>query len=179
YRWADAVVYYEISKKIGSPLVEAVHAAAWAWTQNSPVRMIESSEAHDRLVIRAHDLDELSCGSEVGRSGGKQPLILSLSGKCGIGHIMHEMGHAIGWYHEHSRADRDEYITVRKELITDGYNFLYNMRSEAHYGAHPYDYGSLMHFPAKGLTIDQNENRYPNDLPGAVIGQRVAMSTID
>ncbi|CAM9859507.1 unnamed protein product, partial [Heterosigma akashiwo] len=157
--WADAVVYYEISEEIESPFVEAVHAAAWAWTQNSPVRMIESSEAHDRVIISGNHLESMQCGAaELGRKGGKQILSLNLYGKCQIGNIVHEMGHSIGWFHEHLRPDRNDYITVKEELIMDGYESNYNIRSQDHYGAHPYDYGSLMHYPAKGFSTDPSEN---------------------
>ena len=37
-----------------------------------------------------------------------------------VGHIKHEMMHTLGFYHEHSRSDRDQYIKVNWEHISDG-----------------------------------------------------------
>ena len=40
-------------------------------------------------------------------------------GKCShlMGHIKHEMMHTIGFYHEHSRSDRDKYIEVVRTMM--------------------------------------------------------------
>ena len=34
--------------------------------------------------------------------------------------MIHEMMHALGAYHEQSRADRDDYITINIENVYDG-----------------------------------------------------------
>lgn len=44
--------------------------------------------------------------------GGKQQLSLDNNGCIYIGTAIHEMMHAVGFYHEHTRNDRDDYVTI-------------------------------------------------------------------
>ena len=43
-------------------------------------------------------------------------------GRCAhlIGHVRHEMMHTMGFYHEHSRSDRDDYIEINWDHIAEG-----------------------------------------------------------
>ena len=36
--------------------------------------------------------------------------------KCAV--IVHEIGHALGFFHEHTQADRDNYILVTRETLS-------------------------------------------------------------
>ena len=52
-----------------------------------------------------------SCYSSIGRKGGEQ--VVSLGDGClDRGHAIHEMMHVLGFFHEHSRFDRDKYVKV-------------------------------------------------------------------
>ena len=53
----------------------------------------------------------IRCASHVGRTGGRQPLYVG-KGCQSDGMMMHEIGHALGFFHEQSRIDRDLFITV-------------------------------------------------------------------
>ncbi len=62
-----------------------------------------------------------SCSSNsVGRKLGQQ--IITLGSACanrGIGSMIHEFLHALGFYHEHQRPDRDENVFFYPENLKD------------------------------------------------------------
>src|SRR5262245_49467506 len=60
----------------------------------------------------------------------------------------HELGHALGFHHEHARWDRDEYVTVHYENIKPGRAFDYDWVPKTNWivSTLPYDYRSIMHY---------------------------------
>ena len=64
--------------------------------------------------------------------------------------ISHEFGHAIGFQHEQTRPDRDNYVDVYVENIKPKYEYTLDKLSTERvndFGV-PYDYTSLMHYGA-------------------------------
>lgn len=43
-----------------------------------------------------------------------------LSHVCTVGNLCHELMHALGLHHEHTREDRDQYVTIEWEHIVKG-----------------------------------------------------------
>ena len=80
--------------------------------------------------------------------------ILRLSVQLGL--PVHEIGHAIGFWHEHVRPDRDNYVRVNNSYIywwvMDNFEKL-NKSVIDTVNAVPYDYGSVMHYSAT-VSID-------------------------
>lgn len=78
---------------------------------------------------------------------------------------MHEIGHAVGLWHEHQRDDRDLRVTVWIDnVITDKWhNFA--KKGEGGIDVGPYDYDSIMHYAPRDFCVDW---RYAVPVPGQV-----------
>ena len=62
----------------------------------------------------------LSCCSYVGRKGnGRQGI--SIGKNCDkFGIVVHEIGHTVGFWHEHTRPDRANFVNIFRENIKKG-----------------------------------------------------------
>ncbi|XP_065283169.2 zinc metalloproteinase nas-6-like [Dermacentor albipictus] len=103
-----------------------------------------------RFVKRARQKDYVrivskkGCYSYIGRNGGQQELSLG-SGCHFVGTVTHELLHAVGFFHEHSRPDRDHYINIFPENIIEGFLSSFDKLepSEVRYLTN-FDYQSVM-----------------------------------
>ena len=79
--------------------------------------------------------------------------------EVGIGCVTHEIMHALGFYHEHNRYDRDQYLKIIWKNIQPGYekNFQKNTKMDADTSGTPYDPCSVMHY---GETSFGHFNHY-------------------
>lgn len=61
-----------------------------------------------------------SCWSFLGQTGGSQTLSLQTPGCMWSGVAAHELMHALGFVHEQSRSDRDQFVTIMWKNIMPG-----------------------------------------------------------
>ncbi|XP_056445268.1 astacin-like metalloendopeptidase isoform X1 [Gadus chalcogrammus] len=83
------------------------------------------------------------CASYVGYKGGEQKLYVGPM--CNVGNVAHEILHALGFHHEHTRLDRNEHIQVIEDNIQTGKHSNFNMKDGKTFGI-PYDTSSIMHY---------------------------------
>lgn len=114
------------------------------------------------------------CSSYVGRIGGAQDI--QLEDGCGRGSVVHEILHAAGFYHEQSRSDRDQFITIVWDEIDPAFRSNFEKRSGLDIG--PYDYGSIMHYSSRAFSRSGRPTLIPTT-PNVTIGQREGLSAND
>jgi len=123
------------------------------------------------------------CYSYVGKNGGAQDL--SIGSGCEFkGTVLHESMHAMGFFHEHTRLDRDNYVKINWQNIKAGLekNFQKYAVGTADYLGQPYDFNSIMHYPQTAFASDPT--KYTIEINNTIsttpeIGQRKGLSDID
>ncbi|XP_040563948.1 zinc metalloproteinase nas-12 isoform X2 [Lepeophtheirus salmonis] len=128
------------------------------------------------------------CWSFVGKQGGRQDLSLRRPTKkscyclCNSGRILHEVLHALGFYHEHSRPDRDKFIEIVSSNVQKGKLQNFSKKTfDKTVTEFTYDYNSIMHYGS--LSFSKDKIRRKKTIrplkPGIKIGQRTMLSPID
>ncbi|KAM3930321.1 meprin A subunit alpha-like isoform 1-T1 [Leptodactylus fuscus] len=122
------------------------------------------------------------CWSYVGDFGTGQNL--SIDSGCDHKAIVeHEILHALGFYHEQSRSDRDDYVKIWWDEITPGREHNFNVYDDKFITDlnTPYDYESVMHYAPLSFNKNPNVPTITTKIPAFdnIIGQRLDFSAID
>lgn len=146
--WPSNTVYYSIDSNLSGK--ERVSDAIKHWEANTSLKFVQRSSQSNYIYFTTGS----GCSSYVGMIGGRQNITLSTS--CSTGNTIHEIGHAVGLWHEQSRVDRDKHITVHFANIQSGRE--HNFKTYAQNGADgneftsSLDFGSIMMYSAYSFS---------------------------
>ncbi|CAG0895811.1 unnamed protein product [Darwinula stevensoni] len=131
--WTDAIIYYEVHSSAEYPCVET------------------------GIILHR-------CWSYVGMyKFGPQDLSIQIPGCDYKGIILHETMHAAGFFHEHTRFDRDDYVIIHWDNIMPGTesNFDIVTLTESQEFGVPYDFESIMHYHLDAFSSNGEDTIEP------------------
>ena len=101
---------------------------------------------------------------------GEQEISLSFSSSSTClnkGTIVHELCHALGFYHEQNRPDRDNYVTINFANIDSDKTNNFEKYNGLTWNT-PYDFGSIMHYTEYAFSNNGQKTIIPK-IPGIVL----------
>ena len=172
YRWPGGVVPYVVDANLASPS-----------RVTNAIKHVESNT--DGVTFKARTTERnyvrfttsTGCSSSVGMVGGVQ--YIRLASGCSTGNTIHEILHALGMYHEHTRCDRDTFVQILTANIASGYSGNFTRQCSGASDVFSYNEGSIMHygpyaFSSNGLPTIVSLRGLDNQM-----GQRSGMSNVD
>jgi hypothetical protein len=96
-----------------------------------------------------------NCFSAIGQARRLTRYNLNLGPNCWSNHtVAHELGHAMGFIHEHQRPDRDSYVTVDTSNVRSNAIGNFNKITSLVDRQTAYDFSSVMHYAGNAFAID-------------------------
>uniref|UniRef100_A0A0K0EJK1 Metalloendopeptidase n=1 Tax=Strongyloides stercoralis TaxID=6248 RepID=A0A0K0EJK1_STRER len=106
------------------------------------------------------------CSSPIGKQTDKAWQIINIGKGCDtVDTIQHETMHALGFFHEHARHDRDKYLILNKENINPSFHYDLRKISKMYsrtFGI-SFDFGSVMLYTARSYSKNEKMTIVPRD----------------
>ncbi len=137
--WPGGVVYFEFDDNVSDTRCTAMREAMDEWMAVAGVVFVPRYDESNFVHIYHSDVN----ASYVGVEGGRQDVYIVSWDSRFI--MAHELCHALGFWHEQSRTDRNDFIRINTENIQTGVGHNFDLEDESG-TVGPYDFDSLMHY---------------------------------
>jgi len=153
--WPSPEIPFKIEQGVDpQPVLQAIEH----FETQTPIRFVELQPDDPNGIVFLPTSEH--CASQLGMAGGIQPILLSKD--CGVGQVIHEIMHALGFVHEHSREERDKYLDIKWDNIQEPFLSQFNIVPDKlvhnYVGSvFSFDFNSIMLYPetafAKGKDL--------------------------
>ncbi|XP_068246635.1 protein SpAN-like [Palaemon carinicauda] len=156
---------------------EAVNEAMNHWMEGTCIKFQKTFPGDLNPHIIFHK--GFGCWSYIGMLKQAGQLLSIGSGCEELGTVAHEIGHSLGFFHEQSRSDRDNYVHINIDNVLPGATSNFKKITDNNYSIE-YDFSSDMHYGARSFTLNGKLTIATiNPLAQELIGQRRGLSHYD
>lgn len=160
--------------------MDLIERALISYHDNTCIRFIpRRSKDVDYISIQS---EKTGCWSSLGRIGGPQVVNLQNPGCLQtMGTVIHELMHAVGFYHEQNREERDNHVYIATNNIRPGTENNFDKAPKgttSGYGV-PYDFGSVMHYGEHAFSVNNRATIVAKGKTNGRMGQRDGFSKLD
>lgn len=188
--WSNGIIPYVVDTKFSQEAKDTINQAVNHWNEKTNVSFVRRVNENEYLNIVYSDSLEHNCHiSFVGFNNFWESKI-TFTNKCAefLGGVVHELGHAVGLFHEQRRPDRDKYIEVLYANIDEKYHFAYDKLNSDDFAFYEevetlttYDHYSIMHYDAYAFAKEGLVAMKPlgNNVPIEDLGQSARLTGLD
>lgn len=159
--WQNGIVPVEFDSSISKDYRSRFMKACKVWSDVAKVqcRTKRSSDVNFLFVTDKKDKCWTDVGS--GEANARREFNFSLAWCWESSKLIHEIGHVLGFMHEHQRPDRDKYIKVRLENAGE-FAWAYEKLSFGELDKNgPYDFLSIMHYWNAAYSVNKKPIMVP------------------
>ncbi|WP_438422384.1 M12 family metallopeptidase [Aquimarina macrocephali] len=148
-KWPNNTVVYTLGS-LNSTLRTNLTAAFKRWSDKTNIKFKERTNESDYVTIYESTNVCSGCGRAsfgIQRNGSVQ-----LGRNASVSLIVHELGHTLGFVHEQTRSDRDDYVIIKWENIQSGMEGNFRKDQNAQLLTGSFDIKSIMMYYSYGFS---------------------------
>ena len=156
--WDYGVLPIEFDAAVTTAHRAQLFRVCQAWGRTAPVSCVERTSQSAYLRVEQNAGSLTPCFASLGQFRRLTKNVLNLGGTCWNADsvVFHELGHALGFLHEHQRPDRDAYVTVDLSNLPENALGAYStiaLRDPLG----QYDFLSIMHYRSNAFALDPSK----------------------